>query len=149
MSPRAAWRLEQMGFDAYDYTGGKADWISEGWETERADEARREARDVMAPDFATCSLTEDAEALMARVAESGSLFVVNEEGILLGRVGAHQLHDAPPGATAEEVMRPGPTTVRPFEPFEPLVGRMRKATVAEMAVTSSEGRLIGVVRLES
>ena len=28
MSPRAAWRLETLGFErVYDYVGGKADWL--------------------------------------------------------------------------------------------------------------------------
>ena len=134
-----------MGFEAYDYTGGKADWISEGWETERPVGARREARDVLATDIATCRPNEDAADLPSRVAQAGNLLVTNEEGILLGRVGPHQLHDLPAGATAEAVMEPGPTTVRPFEPLEPLLERMTKGRVFEVVVTSSEGRVLGVV----
>jgi hypothetical protein len=35
MSPRAACRLEQLGFaKVYDYTTGKADWLAHGLETE-------------------------------------------------------------------------------------------------------------------
>lgn len=135
-----------MGFQAYDYTGGKADWISEGWETERAVGARREARDVLATDFATCRPNEEAAGLAGRVADAGDLLVVNEEGVLLGRVGPHQLHDLADGAAAEEVMEPGPTTVRPFEPLEPLLERMTKGRVREVVVTSTEGRVLGVVR---
>ena len=31
MSPRAAWRLESLGFTAvYDYVAGKADWFARG-----------------------------------------------------------------------------------------------------------------------
>jgi hypothetical protein len=31
MSPRAAWRLEGLGFEeVYDYTAGKADWFASG-----------------------------------------------------------------------------------------------------------------------
>lgn len=138
-----------MGFEAYDYTGGKADWISEGWETERAGEARREARDVLATDFATCGPNDDAAGLVDRVTEAGPVLVLNDEGILLGRVGPRQLHDVAEGATAEEVMHPGPATVRPFEPLDPLLERMAKANVTEMVVTSTEGRLIGVVRRQT
>lgn len=138
-----------MGFDVYDYTAGKADWISVGWETERAEGVPREARDAMVDDFETCSPDDDAAGLVERVDRPGSVLVVNAEGILLGRVGPHQLHDGAPGATAEEVMHPGPPTVRPFEPLEPLLERMTKAKVTEMAVTSTEGRLIGLVRREA
>lgn len=35
MSPRAACRLEQLGFaEVYDYTTGKADWLAHGLDTE-------------------------------------------------------------------------------------------------------------------
>ena len=135
-----------MGFEAYDYAAGKADWISEGWETVRDPDSPRTARDVARTDFETCGPADHAEGLTERVVASDSVLVVNEEGILLGRVGAHQLHDIPKDATAEDVMIPGPTTVRPFEPLEPLLQRMAKSKVAEMAVTSTEGRLLGVVR---
>jgi len=31
LSPRAAWRLESLGFkNVYDYTAGKLDWIGAG-----------------------------------------------------------------------------------------------------------------------
>lgn len=30
MSPRAAWRLDSLGYDAYDYVAGKADWLAFG-----------------------------------------------------------------------------------------------------------------------
>ena len=36
MSPRAAWRLESLGFArVYDYVAGKADWMAAGLPTER------------------------------------------------------------------------------------------------------------------
>ena len=32
MSPRAAWRLEALGFGGvYDYVAGKVDWIAAGY----------------------------------------------------------------------------------------------------------------------
>ena len=35
MSPRAAWRLEGLGFErVYDYVPGKADWSASGLSTE-------------------------------------------------------------------------------------------------------------------
>ena len=148
MSPRAAWRLEQMGFETYDYVAGKADWISAGWETERADNEPHRAGDALDTAVATCAPTDAIETIRSQVEASGSVLVVNEQRILLGRVGPHQLHDAAAEATAESVMQPGPTTVRLFEPLEPLRERMAKGKVSEVVVTTSEGELIGVVRAE-
>ena len=35
MSPRAAWRLERLGFtEVYDYAAGKVDWMAAGLPTE-------------------------------------------------------------------------------------------------------------------
>jgi rhodanese-related sulfurtransferase len=37
LSPRAAWRLESLGFkEVYDYAGGKADWLANGFATGRS-----------------------------------------------------------------------------------------------------------------
>lgn len=68
---------------------------------------------------------------------------VNDDGIVLGRVPARR--DETEGRTAEEIMRPGPT-VRANQPLDPLLERMGARSIAEMVVTSPEGRLLGVVR---
>lgn len=39
----------------------------------------------------------------------------------------------------------GPATVRPSEEVEALLGRMRDANVEAILVTSSDGRLLGVL----
>lgn len=136
-----------MGFEAHEYSAGKADWISAGWETWRAPDSPRQARDAMETDVATCA----PEASVGQVAEmlerSKSVLIINSERVVLGRIRANQLEGAPEGAVAESLMRPGPVTVRPLEPLEPLLHRMKHANVTEMVVTSSEGVLLGVVRL--
>lgn len=77
---------------------------------------------------------------------TGSVIVVNEHGIVLGRVRAADSDDA--DATAEAVMEPGPATVRAHEPLDELLARMRRRHVDEMIVTTPEGRLLGVVNAE-
>ena len=146
MSPRAAWQLERMGFEAYEYSAGKADWISAGWETWRAPDSPRQARDVLVREVATCAPETPVADLVETVEEGGSVLVVNAEGIVLGRIRPRQIAEAATGAVAEQVMRPGPVTVRPLEPLAALLQRMEKANVTEMVVTSSEGVLLGVVR---
>ena len=37
MSPRAAWRLEALGYpEVYDYVAGKSDWMAAGLPTEHS-----------------------------------------------------------------------------------------------------------------
>lgn len=136
MSPRAAWRLERLGFVVYDYALGKVDWLAAGMPTVRANESEQRAIDVADRSPATCV----PEHPVATI--DSPLLVVNAEGIVLGRVGAGS---HPPDAVAESVMEPGPATVRAHEPLVPLLERMEKRNVSEIIVTNPEGRLLGVV----
>ncbi len=141
MSPRAAWRLERLGFGpVYDYVAGKVDWMASGLATVRADPSERRALDVADREPLACG----PATLVADLPAGRSIIVVNDYGIVLGRVPAQ--HQESKGRTAEEIMRPGPTTVRANEPLDPLLERMSARSVAEMIVTSPEGRLLGVVR---
>ncbi|MGH9030734.1 MAG: CBS domain-containing protein [Acidimicrobiia bacterium] len=138
MSPRAAWRLERLGFDTYDYAAGKVDWLAAGLPTVQAQPLPRRALDQADRDPATCSPDTPVGELDAR-----GVLVVNEQRIVLGRVGPD---GHPRTARAEDVMEPGPATVRANEPRDALLGRMDKRKVREIVVTTPEGRLLGVLR---
>ncbi|MGH2689826.1 MAG: hypothetical protein ACRDKW_13630, partial [Actinomycetota bacterium] len=59
MSPRAAWRLESLGFgDVYDYAAGKLDWLAAGLPSEGMNASRPRAGDVARDDVPTCRLDE-------------------------------------------------------------------------------------------
>jgi CBS domain-containing protein len=78
-------------------------------------------------------------------ADDNLCLVVNEHGIVLGRLGPKELA-SPPDSTVEAVMRPGPATVRADEPLNELLDRMAKHRIQAMIVTTPEGRLLGVIR---
>ena len=140
MSPRAAWRLERLGFSpVYDYVAGKVDWMAAGLPTVRADASERRALDALDHAHATCA----PDVAVSSLPKGEDVIVVNDERIVLGRVRPGGVH--PPDAIAEDVMAPGPATVRANEPLEPLVERMRDKNVSTMIVTTPEGRLLGVV----
>jgi CBS domain-containing protein len=148
MSPRAGCRLEALGFtDVYDYVAGKADWLAHGLPVkgEHADALR--AGDLLRDDIVTCGLADLLGDVRKRVEASpyGFAFVVSPGGVLLGRLRKSAL-EGDPGATAEDVMEPGPSTVRPDSLLEPLVERMRKRDLKTMPVTTPEGRLLGLLR---
>lgn len=143
MSPRAACRLESLGFTtAYDYVAGKVDWMAAGLPTVRSDTSERRALDVLDPTPPTCSLDEPVADVAARGA-AGAAFVVIDDGIVAGRL---VLGESAGDRLVSEAMQPGPTTVRANEPLDALLERMRKHNVHEMIVTTPEGRLLGVVR---
>ncbi len=55
MSPRAAWRLESLGFgEVYDYAAGKLDWMAAGLPTEGTNAELLRAGDVARNDVSTC-----------------------------------------------------------------------------------------------
>jgi predicted transcriptional regulator len=62
---------------------------------------------------------------------------------VVGRL-ARKALDADDQAPVEQLVREGPTTVRPSEELDPLIGRMRDADVDALIVTSSDGRLLGI-----
>jgi CBS domain-containing protein len=94
----------------------------------------------------TCGpTTSTADAIeQAQAAGAPNVLVVNEEGILLGRVRVVVQLDR--STTVEQAMEPGPVTVRANEPLDELVERMTSRRVTEMVVTTPEGRLLGVLR---
>jgi Mg/Co/Ni transporter MgtE len=148
MSPRAAWRLETIGFqNVYDYVAGKADWGAAGLPLEGTLDSR--AADIVRTDVPTCRLDEHIAEVRERVRETGwdTSIVVNDEGVVLGQVGRSALRSGD-AATVEEAMRSGPSTVRPNAAIEAIRRRIEKHDLTTVIVTRSDGRLVGVVRRE-
>ena len=148
MSPRAACRLETLGFArVYDYVLGKADWLAHGLPTEGDQAGVPRAKDLLRDDVVTAQLNEPVGAVRERVARSpyGFAFVLAQDGTLLGRLRKAAL-DGDPDAAAQLVMEAGPSTVRADTKLEKLAERMRNHNLQAMVVTTPEGRLLGVVR---
>ncbi len=147
MSPRAAWRLEGLGFSpVYDYVPGKVDWFAAGLPKEGKLAEIPTVGEAARPDVPVCSSEEKVSEVWRRTEAAGwdRCVVVNEERIVLGL-----LRDKDPGAdpeaTVEEAMRLGPTTFRPDTPVEKVAERMRKRGVSAVLVTTSDGKLVGVL----
>jgi CBS domain-containing protein len=150
MSPRAACRLETLGFDqVYDYIAGKADWLAHGLAIGGADSGRPTVGRLARTDVVTCSLSDLAGDVRAQVEGSpyGFALVVSSGGVLLGRLRRAAL-EGDPRRTADEAMEPGPSTVRPDTAPDKLAERLRSLDLRTALVTDPEGVLIGVVRRE-
>ncbi|HVM02061.1 MAG TPA: CBS domain-containing protein [Acidimicrobiales bacterium] len=145
MSPRAAWRLERLGFASVsDYEAGKMDWLSYG--LPRGGSALL-AGDVVDRSVATCDLDAPLGEARTRANDHGDgLCVVVADGdVVMGIVGGEAL-EGPAERRAEQAMTFGVSTVRPSEDVEALVERMSRAGVDAILVTSSDARLLGVLR---
>lgn len=148
MSPRAAARLESLGFArVYDYVAGEADWLAFGLPSEGTNADAPRVGNTAHRDVPTCQLTDRLGDVRARVPATGweSCLVVTERGVVLGRIHGDAL-DGDAEQTAEAAMHAGPATVRPSEPLAALVQRMRDRNVGSIVVSTSDGRLVGVLR---
>src|SRR6266540_4232965 len=113
MSPRAASRLESLGFEhVYDYVAGKADWGSAGLLLEGANGSETRAGAHLRTDVPTCRPDERVEEVCARLDESGwdTCFVVDERRVVLGRIRRRAIR-ARGNVAAEEAMTLGPSTI--------------------------------------
>lgn len=148
MSPRAACRLAALGFEqVYDYVSGKVDWLARGLPREGTKATQRRAGDLARDDAVTCAL-DDRVADVRRRAEAspyGFAFVTAPDGTLLGRLRRTAL-EGPPDATAEDVMEPGPSTIRANTALDDLRERLDRRSLKTAVVTTPEGVLLGVVR---
>ena len=149
MSPRAACRLETLGFGrVFDYEAGKADWIAAGLPTEGRLATEPRAGDLARPEPPTCRASEPAGEARARMETRGwdVCIVVDEAGCVLGRLLPRDLGDR--DASAESVMQPGPWTQRPHVFASVLAERMRDRSAEHVLVTTAAGALLGVLYRE-
>ena len=149
MSPRAAWRLEDLGFlDVARYSGGLADWRASGLPIEGSAASDLDVAEVARDDVPTCDPREEIGAVRERMDAAGwdTCVVVNERRIVLGRLFAEDLAGVDPRASAEEAMRSGPATYRPDFQGHHLLDPMEERDLETSLVTTSDGVLIGAVR---
>jgi len=150
MSPRAAARLASIGFPrVYDYVAGKADWGSAGLPLEGSSGSETRAGAHARRDVPTCRLDEPLAQIRERVrqADWDTCFVVDEEGVVLGRLGRSALQ-RDDELSVEQAMTPGPSTIRPSARLNDVVARMRTQNLSNLPVTTSDGQLVGLLARE-
>jgi CBS domain-containing protein len=139
-----------LGFtQVYDYVDGKLDWLAAGLPIEGTGAERLRAGEVARRDVPTCRLDDSIGEVRERVRAAGwdACVVVNDERVVLGLLREEELgrgQDEP----VEEVMRPGPSTFRPHVPIEEMAQFMVEHDLPTSPITSSDGRLIGLLRKE-
>src|SRR5919197_447632 len=136
-----------MGFGGvYDYVAGKLDWLAAGLPTEGTNADRPRAGDLARKDVPTCRLDEQLGAVRDRVRAAGysACVVVNSERVVMGLLREEEL-GRDPTDTIERVMRAGPSTFRPHVGADEMARYMTEHNVASAPVTTSDGRLVGLL----
>ena len=148
MSQRAAWQLERFGIvDVHDFVYGKSYWIGSGRPTEGTIDLDARVLAHLSTDVSTVApgaSVADVRTVLAADAH-GIVLVVNEARVILGTVRAATLESADDAQPVGEVMRIGPTTVRPDESAAAVRERMAKRNVSSLAVSRPTGELIGLL----
>lgn len=148
MSPRAASRLEALGFaDVHDYIAGIADWASFGLPIEGEHHSGTRVGAHARTDVPACPPPDRMMDVRKRVraADWDTCFVTDERGVVLGRLGRAAL-GGNDDVSVEEAMTLGPSTVRPALELEKALERMRNQNLTSLPVTRSDGVLVGVLR---
>ena len=147
MSPRAAWRLETLGFtNVYDYEAGKADWFAAGLPRAGRLASIPRAGDVVRRVDIICQLSDPISDVIDKLRAAGkeTCLVTTDRSVVLGRVRTGSL-TGDMEVTVEEVMEPGPTTTRADTMLEAILERLNARNVDSILVTTSDGRLVGTL----
>ncbi len=146
MSQRAAWQLERLGFShVYDFVVGKVHWLGSGRPTVRTDGPTRVGEELTDP--VTALLHETVSDITERLGGSnGSVVVIDANAIVYGRVRRKDLDAADGSASMADIMRLGPTTIRPHEEADAARERMAGRSVKALIVTRTTGELLGEFR---
>ena len=149
MSPRAASRLESIGFTrVYDYVAGKADWGSYGLQLDGHEDSSTRVSSLAATDVPTCRLDELVPDVAARLPDGWDVCVVtNDASIVLGLLGRSALRSNHQ-VMVENAMTAGPSTIRPSARLGDITKRMHEQSLSRIIVTRSDGVLLGVLRAE-
>lgn len=146
MAPRAAARLETLGFEnVYEYKAGKLDWLAAGLATEGANSTAR-ASDIARLDVPVCGLADRLGDVRERAAAAGwdAAVVIDRNRVVLGLLRAKELA-GDPDSPAGKVMRPGPSTFRPYVPIKEMADYMVEHKLESSPITTSDGRLVGLL----
>jgi len=112
---------------------------STGLPFEGANGSETRAGTHLRADVPTCGLDDRLQTVCEQLEKSGwdTCFVV-------GRLGRRVIR-AKENVSAEEAMTLGPSTIRPSARLADVVERMRRQSLTYLPVTTSEGRLMGLL----
>ena len=151
MSPRAAARLEAMGFTrVYDYVGGKKDWLAADLPTEGDRAGERRSGSLARQELPTCRPDDSLGNVRQRpdLKARGICVVTDADDVVHGILTLSDIADGRESARAEETMQLGPTTIRPNRSIHSALKLMDDAETDFLLVTTEFGELLGILYRE-
>src|SRR4051794_18053817 len=146
LSPRAAHRLEQLGFaEVYDYVASKAAWLACGLPGEGLLHDDRRAAARVHGDVPRLKTDATIQNLNAVIGDWRIAVVVDGDDVVLGSV-RREASSLPADTEIVSVMQSGSPTVRPSIPVRELAKSMDDDGEQEILVTNLDGTLVGLVR---
>ena len=101
----------------------------------------------MHTDAPVCGPDERLQDVRRRIGDWDTCFVLNADGVVLGRLGRSAL-GSEEDVSAEEAMTDGPSTIRPSARLDWSLRRMAKNHLSNLPVTTSDGRYLGLLTRE-
>jgi len=150
MSPRAAWRLESLGFgEVYDYVGSKMEWMGDCLPFEGTLAEKPRLSTLARPDVPTCAIDETVGDVRPRLGGWDIALAVTSPGrVVLGLLTSDALGPDSEGTVAD-VMQDGPSTYRPHVSAKEMSENLHRKPAQFVVVTTMSGRLLGVARPEA
>lgn len=149
MSPRAAARLESLGFEnVCDYVAGKQDWLAFGLPIEGELAQAASVGQLAERDVPTCRLDDKLSDVAERLQSSAwqHCVVVNDAQVVLGLVRRATWEGIQNGMLVEQAMEAAPSTFRPHVRADEMLSYFQKKKLKSALVTKSDGKLVGLVR---
>jgi rhodanese-related sulfurtransferase len=145
LSARAAAVLDALGFpDVHDYVGSKTAWLGEGLPVEGDIPATSRAG-AIARKVPTCRIEDRTGELGERfIGDDGLCVVVDDDEVVLGVV-RQETVGLPADTPVADVLLPAPPSVRPSITARDLARSMDDDGRRYVLVTTSHGRLLGIV----
>ena len=147
MAPRAAARLESLGFErVHEYRAGKLDWLAAGLPTDGENSSCPRAGEASRKDVVACGPKDRLGDVRDRARKSGwdVAVVVDADRIVLGLLRSRQL-EMDGDLAVEQAMRPGPSTFRPYVSTKEMADHMVEHDLDSAPITTSDGKLVGVL----
>jgi Mg/Co/Ni transporter MgtE len=121
------------------------DWLAHRLPVEGERAGEPTAGSLARDDAVTCRLTDTVGLVRERIKSSPYPFalVTSKHGVLLGRLPASKC-DCDPELPVEQVMEPGPSTVRAHKTAATIAKTLADKQLRWAIVTTPEGELIGV-----
>lgn len=143
MSPRAAWRLEGLGFvDVYDYAASKVDWIGAGLPFEGT-RSRQPHLASIVDSVPTCMIDQTTADARSRLGDAAVCIVVNDRRVVLGLIRADGLTGGADVPVAD-VMDEAPKTFRPHVSAAEMADQLESSSQPWVLVTNLDGTLVGI-----